>query len=94
MFYMSNKTFCKAAKLFKDVKTYKKSNKIKYKAENDQNSQKGTIQLKKNEKVAKRKRKKKENRKIKRLRQIIDKTQLKTMVGVYNATETGTMKLV
>ena len=44
------------------------------------------------EKVAKKKRK--TNRKRKRQRQKIDKTQLKTMVGIYNAAETGAMKLV
>ena len=45
------------------------------------------------EKVIKKKRK--TNRKRKRQRQKkIDKTQLKTMVGIYNAAETGAMKLV
>ena len=42
----------------------------------------------------KRKRKKKENRKRKRQRQKIDKNIIKTMLGIYNAAETGAMKLV
>ena len=44
------------------------------------------------EKIVKKKRK--TNKKRKRQRKKIDKTQLKTMVGIYNAGETGAMKLV
>ena len=58
------------------------------------NSQKGTRQLKMKETVQKRKRKKKENGKRKRLRQKIDKNTIKNYDGVYNAAETGAMKLV
>ena len=46
------------------------------------------------ENVAKRKRKKKENRKIKRLRQKLDKNTIKNYGWVYNLVETGAMKLV
>ena len=45
-------------------------------------------------KEKKKKRKKNENRKRKRQRQKVDKTQIKTMVGIYNAAETGAMKLL
>ena len=58
----------------------------------NENSQKGTKQLKMKEKIAKKKEKRKTKRK--RQRQTIDKTQLKTMVGIYSAAETGAMKLV
>ena len=46
------------------------------------------------ETVQKRKRNKKENGKRKRLRQKIDKNTIKNYDGVYNAAETGAMKLV
>ena len=66
-----------------------KSIKIKYKLKMKKNSIKGTKQLKIKEKVAKKVKKGKKETKTK-----IDKTQLKTMVGICNAAETGTMKLV
>ena len=53
------------------------------------------VRLEMKEKVAKKEKKqRKEKRKRKRQRQKKDKTQLKTIVGIYNAAETGTMKLV
>ena len=45
------------------------------------------------EKVAKKKKRKKIG-KEKEKRQKIDKNTIKTMVGIYNAAETGAMKLV
>ena len=73
------------------LKDRNKSIKIIYKAKIESNSQKGTKQLKLKDKSSK-KEKKKENRKRKRKKLI--KTQLKTMVGILNAAETGAMKLV
>ena len=89
--HVLSKRFARKKNCLKMSKHRNKSIKINTKLKMNKIVKKG---LKMKENVAKKKKKKKENRKRKRQRQKKIKTQLKPMVGIYNAAETGAMKLV